>query len=139
MSRQYPEEADIYYFITWVEQKIIQVAKNDGATQFANTAALARSITFYLSSIAGAHGRAEIWLRRRYFNSFHALQGMRRNEDQRDIFLRHEEDLIDTLKYIVEYYEENGFFDPNLTSAADELLKVRRPPRRWITNYPEDF
>ena len=51
MSRQFPELEDIEYLIEWAERKIIQMAKEDRASNFVNVAELARAIAFYLNTM----------------------------------------------------------------------------------------
>ena len=65
MSRQFPELEDIEYLIEWAERKIIQMAKEDRASNFVNVAELARAIAFYLNSIEMVWDSSQDWLGRR--------------------------------------------------------------------------
>ena len=65
MSRQFPELEDIEYLIEWAERKIIQMAKEDRASNFVTVAELARAIAFYLNSIEMVWDSSQDWLGRR--------------------------------------------------------------------------
>jgi hypothetical protein len=143
MSRQYPEPKDIEYLTDWAERKIVRMAKEDRGSNFANVADLARSIAFYLNSMEMADDRSENWLRRRISDTYYALNGMRRNEVGSEEFSRSEVFLIDTLKYISSYFEENGCIDPSFSSemqvSSADAQKVWRPPARWLEEYSEEL
>ncbi len=143
MSRQYPEPKDIEYLTDWAERKIVQMAKEDRASNFVNVADLARSIAFYLSSMELACDSSHNWLRRRISDTYYALSGMRRNEVGSEEFSRSEAFLIDTLKYISSYFEENGCADPSFSSGIEissaGAHKIWRPPSRWLQGHSEEL
>lgn len=138
MSRQYPEQQDIDYMVEWAERKIVQMAKEDRAANFANIADLTRSIAFYLNTMEMAYDPSEKWLRRRISDTYYALSDMRRSEIGSEEFSRSEGFLIDTIKYIASYYEENGCTDLFQASHI-EASKVWRPPSRWLQVHSEEL
>jgi hypothetical protein len=144
MSRQYPDFEDIEYLIEWAENKIIQMAQKDRAMNFVNVADLARAVAFYLNSMDTISDSSQIWLSRRISDSHYALSDMRRNEVGSAEFSRSEVSLIDTLKYIASYYEENGCPDPRISTALEcsssssSAHKVWRPPSRWLDGHSEE-
>jgi hypothetical protein len=143
MSRQYPEPKDIEYLTDWAERKIVRMAKEDRGSNFANVADLARSIAFYLNSMEMADDPSENWLRRRISDTYYALSDMRRNEVGSKEFSHSEAFLIDTLKYISSYFEENGCSDPSFSSAIEissaGTQKIWRPPSRWLQGHSEEL
>lgn len=143
MSRQYPEPIDIEYLTEWAEHKIVRMAKEDRASNFVNVADLARSIAFYLSFMELAWDSSHNWLRRRISDTYYALSGMRRNEVGSEEFSRSEDFLIDTLKYISSYFEENGYSDPSFSSAVEissaGAQKIWHPPSRWLQGHSQEF
>jgi uncharacterized protein (DUF427 family) len=143
MSRQYPGLEDIEYLTEWAERKIIQIAKEDREANFVNVADLARSVAFYLNTIEIASDPAQNWLRRRISDTYYALNEMRHNDIDSEMFKRSEGFLIDTLKFIASYYEENGCTDPNFSCGIEISLtgpkKVWLPPSRWRERHSEVF
>jgi len=134
MSRQYPATSDIEYFIVWAEQKIIQMAHTDRAMHFLKTAELTRSIAYYLSSQASS-GLSGQWLCNRISDTYYSISSMQNNEGNIEGFRKSEGELLDTLRYIVEYYEENGITDPNLGAIMIEEQKEWKIPVRWLQNF----
>ena len=143
MSRQYPELDDIAYLTDWAERKIIQMANEDRTSNFVNVADLARSIAFYLNTMEMAWDPSQHWLRRRISDTYYALHDMRHNELDSEAFKRSEVFLIDTLKFIASYYEENGCNDPNFSCGIEISetgpKKVWRPPSRWLDQNSEEI
>lgn len=143
MSRQYPELEDIAYLTDWAERKIIQMANEDRKSNFVNVADLARSIAFYLNTMEMGWDSSQNWLRRRISDTYYALHDMRHNELDSESFKRSEVFLIDTLKFIASYYEENGCTDPNFSCGIEISLtgpkKVWLPPSRWRERHSEVF
>jgi len=143
MSRQYPGREDIEYLTEWAERKIIQMAKEDRASNFVNVADLARSIAFYLNAMEIAWDSSQHWLRRRISDTYYALYDLRHSELDSEVFKRSESFLIDTLKFIASYYEENGCSDPSFSSEMEVSLtgdqKVWRPPSRWLQCHSEEL
>ncbi len=143
MSRQYPQREDIEYLTEWAERKIIQMAKEDRGSNFVNVADLARSIAFYLNAIEMANDSAQNWLHRRISDTYYALNGMRRNELGSEEFIHSEVFLIDTLKYISSYFEENGCPHPSSSCEMEVSVagaqKVWRPPSRWLQGHSEEL
>ena len=143
MSRQYPEIEDIDYLTAWAERKIIQLTKEDRASNFVNVAELSRSIAFYLNTIEMVRDSSQHWLRRRISDTYYALYDMRHNELDSEVFKRSEIFLIETLKFITSYYEENGCSDPSLSLemqvSSAGAQKAWRPPARWLQEYSEEL
>lgn len=143
MSRQYPEREDIEYLTKWAERKIIQMAKEDRASNFLNVADLTRSIAFYLNAMEMVSDSSQNWLRLRISDTYYALSGMRQNEVDSEEFSNSEIFLIDTLKYISSYYEENGCSDPSFSCemevSSTGTHKVWRPPSRWLQGHSEEL
>lgn len=143
MSRQFPELEDIEYLTGWAERKIIQMAKEDRAANFVNVAELARSIAFYLNTMEMVWDSSQNWLRRRISDTYYALSGMRRSEVGSEEFSRSEAFLIDTLKYISSYFEENGCSDPSFSCGIEissaGTQKIWRPPSRWLQGHSEEL
>jgi hypothetical protein len=134
MSRQYPQREDIEYLTEWAERKIIQMAKEDRASNFVNVADLARSIAFYLSSMELAWDSS---------HTYYALSDMRRYEVDSQKFISSEIFLIDTLKYISSYFEENGCIDLSFSLeihvSSASAQKIWRPPARWLEEHSEEW
>ncbi len=143
MSRQYPEPKDIEYLTDWAERKIVRMAKEDRASNFVNVADLARSIAFYLSSMELAWDSSHNWLRRRISDTYYALSDMRRYEVDSQKFISSEIFLIDTLKYISSYFEENGCIDLSFSLemhvSSASAQKIWRPPARWLEEHSEEW
>ncbi|PIT76637.1 hypothetical protein [Limnohabitans sp. JirII-31] len=143
MSRQFPELEDIEYLTEWAERKIIQMAKEDQASNFVNVAELARSFAFYLNTMEMVWDSSQNWLRRRISDTYYALSVMRRNEVGSEEFSRSEDFLIDTLKHISSYFEENGCSDPSLSCeieiSSTGAQKIWRPPSSWLQLHSEDL
>lgn len=143
MSRQYPEPKDIEYLTDWAERKIVRMAKEDRASNFVNVADLARSIAFYLSSMELAWDSSHNWLRRRISDTYYALSDMRRYEVDSQKFISSEIFLIDTLKYISSYFEENGCIDLSFSLemhvSSASAQKTWRPPARWLEEHSEEW
>ncbi len=138
MSRQYPELRDIEYLTDWAADKVLQMAQKGQSVNFEEIAEFSRSVALYLNAFEGAFDYSQHWLRRRISDTYYILSSMRRSEGRPEEFDRLENDLIDVLKYIVEYYEENGFSDSNIRSTLNPS-KIWRPPSRWLINNSEEF
>jgi hypothetical protein len=139
MSRQYPERIDIDYLIDWAERKIIQIARSDRSKNFSTTADFTRSITIFLDTMDMYSDPSESWLRRRISDTYYAMSGMRLYEEGSEKFTEFEEWLVDTLKFIVEYYAENGCMNQMMALSVDRSIddaqKVRHPPARWLEKH----
>ena len=135
MSRQYPDISDIEYIISWAELKIIQMIRTDRKMNFVKTAEFTRSISFYLSMMETSITISERWLQNRISDTFYSISSMQKNEENIEEFRKIEGELLDTLRYIVEYYEENGITDPNLGAIMVEAQKEWRIPVRWLQNF----
>lgn len=139
MSRQYPTEADIDYLIGWAERKIIQLARSDRSKNFSTTADFTRSISIFLDTMEMISNPAESWLHRRISDTYYAISGMRMYEEGSKKYLDFEDSLTDTLKFIVEYYAENGRMNHMMELSADmsieDVQKVWHPPSRWLEKY----
>jgi len=136
MSQKYPDDLDIEYFNKWASYKIIQLTQNDREMNFLTVAEFTRSIAFYLSLIQTSID-TDKWLQNRLFETYSDITEMRLHDQDSLIFALHQEKLIDTLKYIVEYHEENGWFDPSLQDVITGTSKVWRLPTRWHSNCPD--
>ncbi len=143
MSRQYPEPLDIEYLTDWAERKIIQLARSDRSNNFSKAADFTRSITIFLDTLDGYSDPAQSWLRRRISDTYYAVSGMRRYEEGSEKFNEFEDWLLETLKFIVEYYLENGYMNPMMElsteSSLDDVPKVWRPPSRWLEKYSREI
>jgi hypothetical protein len=139
MSRQYPERIDINYLIDWAERKIIQMARSDRSKNFSTTAEFTRSITIFLNTMEMHLDPAESWLRRRISDTYYAMSGMRLNEEDSEKFTKFEEWLVDTLKFIVEYYAENGclnqMMELSVERSIEDVHRVWHPPARWLEKH----
>jgi len=139
MSRQYPTNTDIDYLIDWAERKIIQIARSDRSKNFSTTADFTRSITIFLDTMEMYSDPSESWLRRRISDTYYAMSGMRLYEEGSEKFTEFEEWLVDTLKFIVEYYAENEclnqMMELSVDRSIDDIQKVRHPPARWLENH----
>jgi hypothetical protein len=143
MSRQYPGHIDVEFFTDWAEHKIIQMIKKDRVMNFLNVAELTRSVAFYLNTMEMAYAPSETWLRRRISDTYYYLSDMRLRENGSEEFNQAENRLIETLKFISEYFEENGYINPR-TNESVEILSVSdatvfRPPARWLANHSEEY
>jgi len=114
------------------------MAHTDRAIHFLKTAELTRSIAYYLSPRAITSGLSGQWLRNRISDTYYALSDMQLNKENFEEFNKHEEKLLDTLKYIVEYYDENGFTDPSQDALTADDSKVLKIPARWLQNFSID-
>ena len=135
MSRQYPDDLDIEYFNKWVAHNITHLTQNDREMNFLTVAEFTRSIAFYLSLIQTSID-TDKWLQDRLFETYSDITEMRLHDQDSWIFALHQEKLIDTLKYIVEYHEENGWIDPSLQDVITGTSKVWNLPKRWQSNFP---
>jgi hypothetical protein len=139
MSRQYPEPIDIEYITGWAERKIIQLARSDRNNNFSKVADFTRSITIFLDIMEMYSDSAQSWLRRRISDTYYAVSGMRMYEEGTEKFNEFEDWLVETLKFIVEYYLENGCMNPMMElftdGSLDDTPKVWRPPSRWLEKY----
>jgi hypothetical protein len=68
---------------------------------------------------------------------------MRRYEVGSQKFISSEVFLMDTLKYISSYFEENGCSDPSFSCGIEissaGAQKIWRPPSRWLKGHSEEF
>jgi hypothetical protein len=78
---------------------------------------------------------SERWLHNRISDTFYSISSMQKNEGNIEEFRKSEGELLDTLKYIVEYHEENGITDPNMGAMMVEAQKEWRIPVRWLQNF----
>ena len=129
MSRQYPDNLDIKYVENWAERKIIKNTLNNRSSNFVNVANLTRSVALYLGGDMATVNSS--WLRRRVSDTHYALSEMQQNEEYTEKFKQAEISLLETVSFIAEFYEENGFTSfGNLTEARTGIVKVWRPPSR---------
>ena len=139
MSRQYPSSQDIEYLIGWAERKVIHMMQKARADKFVNIAEFTRLVAVYLNAGIGFDG-SQNWLRRRISDTYYDLSKMQFHEESSEKFNQAEDNLIETLKYISEYYEENGGIDfSSYDSAQINISKVWRTPSRWLKENSEDF
>jgi hypothetical protein len=143
MSRQYPDSSDIEFLTDWAERKILAMTPKDRAMNFGNVAEFTRIVAFYLNTIHLSSLHMQTWLRLRISDTYYALSEMQYNAAGSEKFDQAESSLIDTLKYIAEFYEENGFINPgaNASGESAELggAKEWRKPTRWLMNYSSDL
>ena len=136
MSRQYPDHLDIKYFENWAESKIIETTRSDRPSNFINVANLTRLVSIFLN-LAPVNSS---WLSRRTSDIHYALSEMQNNEECTEKFKQAEISMLETLAYIAEFYEENGFTSfGNLTEASTGIVKVWRTPSRWLKEHSEEL
>lgn len=138
MSRQYPERRDIEYFSNWATDKVFQMAKKRASVNFKNIADFSRSAAIYLNVFEGAFDYSQNWLRRRISDTYYILSRMQHLETGTEEFEELENDLINILKFIVEYFEENGCSGSDEMSIYDST-KIWRPPSRWLIDNSEEL
>jgi hypothetical protein len=110
---------------------------------FRSVAELTRSIAFYLNSFEMISDPSERWLNNRISDTSYYLSDMRLSTVGSEVFHLAEIRLIEILKFISEYYEENGCINLNMIDsngiAPLNGATAFRPPARWLAKYSEKF